>query len=80
MWPKPLAVDAVIDPLSPVVRSFKSMRNPASVSNMWIRIRSPGLISRSLARSGFTALKFGLSNVPVNSGFAGAWETPFLVM
>jgi len=47
---------------------------------MWIRIRSPGLISRSLARSGLTALKFGLVNVPVNSGFAGAWETPFLVM
>ena len=30
--------------------------------------------------SGFTALKFGLLKVPVNSGFAGAWEIPFLVM
>ena len=43
-------------------------------------MRSPGFMSRSLFTFGFTALKFGLSKVPVNNGFAGAWETPFLVM
>jgi len=36
-------------------------------------------MSRSSAGFGFTALKFGLAKVPVNNGFAGAWETPFLV-
>ena len=80
MWPKPLAIDAVIEPVPPVVRSVRSIRNPAGVSCMWMRIRSPGLISRSLARSGLTALRSGLSNVPVNSGLAGACECPSLVM
>ena len=74
MCPNPLPTDAVIEPLWPVVRSARSMRKPAFVSCMWMRTRSPGLISRSLVRSGFTALKFGAANVPVNSGFAGACE------
>jgi hypothetical protein len=47
---------------------------------MWIRITSPGFIIKSLLKSGFTAAKFGLSNVPVNNGSAGAWETPLFVM
>lgn len=47
---------------------------------MKTRMRSPGRISRSLVRSGFTAEKFGDENVPVNNGFAGAWETPLFVM
>jgi hypothetical protein len=47
---------------------------------MWIRMRSPGLMSRSWPRFGFTALRFGLVNVPVNRGFAGAWECPLRVM
>ena len=57
-----------------------SMRSPAEVS--WIRNRttSPGLMSRSLRRSGFTAAKFGLVSVPVNNGFAGAWDFPLLVI
>ena len=41
---------------------------------------SPGLMNRSLDRFGFTALRFGLVNVPVNNGFAGAWDFPLLVM
>ena len=53
---------------------------PGPVSCMWIRMRSPGFMNRSLDRFGFTAVKFGLANVPVNSGFAGAWDTPLLVM
>src|SRR5436309_14814145 len=80
MCPNPLAFDAVIEPCWPVVRSKMSMRKPALVSCMWIRTRSPGLISRSLARSGLTAAKFGAEKVPVNRGFAGAWEWPLLVM
>ncbi len=57
-----------------------SMRSPAEVS--WIRNRttSPGLMSRSLRRSGFTAARFGLVSVPVNNGLAGAWDFPLLVM
>ena len=43
-------------------------------------MRSPGFMNRSLDRFGFTALKFGLVNVPVNSGFAGPWDIPLLVM
>ena len=74
MCPKPLATEAVIEPLWPVVRSIRSIRNPAGVSCMWMRIRSPGFINRSLVQFGLTALRFGLSNVPVNSGFAGAWD------
>ena len=80
MWPNPLAIEAVIEPCLPVVRSVMSTRNPAGVSCMWIRMRSPGFMSRSLCRFGFTALKFGLVKVPVNNGFAGAWDIPFLVM
>ena len=79
MWPNPLAVEAVIEPCLPVLRSVMSTRNPAGVSCMWNRMRSPGFMSRSLFTSGFTALKFGLAKVPVNNGLAGAWETPFLV-
>ncbi len=78
-WAKPLAVDAVIEPLSPLVRSVRSIRKPAGVSYMWIRMRSPGFISRSLLRFGFTAEKLGAENVPVNSGSAGACETPLFV-
>ena len=80
MWPNPLATDAVIDPCLPVVRSAMSICRPARVS--WIRNRttSPGLMSRSLCRSGFTAARFALVNVPVNNGFAGAWDFPLLVM
>ena len=37
-------------------------------------------MNRSSAGFGLTALKLGSENVPVNSGFAGAWECPFLVM
>ena len=77
---EPLATDAVIEPRRPVVRSVMSTRNPARVSCMCIRMRSPGFMSRSWPRFGLTALKFGLSNVPVNSGFAGAWDFPLLVM
>jgi len=77
---EPLATDAVIEPCRPVVRSVRSVRNPAGVSCMWIRMRSPGLMSRSWPRFGFTALRFGLVNVPVNRGFAGAWECPLRVM
>ena len=80
MWPNPLATEAVIEPCWPVVRSVRSMRNPAGVSCMWMRMRSPGFMNRSLAGFGFTALKFGLVRVPVNRGFAGAWDFPFLVM
>src|SRR5215471_828618 len=80
MWPNPLATDAVIEPLWPLVRSVRLIWSPARVSCMWMRIWSPGLISRSLARLGLTALKFGCVRVPVNSGFAGAWDLPFLVM
>src|SRR5262249_46051256 len=79
-WPNPLATEAVIDPRCPGVRAGRAIRNPAGGSCMWIRIRAPGFISRSLVRSGFTAVKSGLSKVPVNSGFAGACERPFLVM
>ena len=43
-----------------MVRSVRSVRNPARVSCMWIRIRSPGLMSRSWPRFGLTALRFGL--------------------
>ena len=32
-----------------------------------------------MVRSGFTAVKFGLSKVPVNNGLAGAWDLPLLV-
>ena len=42
-------------------------------------MRSPGFIGRSSAGCGFTAAKFGLAPVPVNNGFAGAWETPLVV-
>ena len=55
-------------------------RKPAAVSCMWILMVSPGLISRSSAVFGFTAVKFGLVRVPVNNGFAGAWDTPLLCM
>jgi hypothetical protein len=78
-WLNPLAIEAVIEPCWPVLRSVMSTRNPAGVSCMWTWIRSPGFMSRSLCTSGFTALRSGLSKVPVNSGLAGAWETPFLV-
>ena len=37
-------------------------------------------MNRSLRGFGFTAAKFGLVSVPVNSGFAGAWDFPLLVM
>ena len=80
MWPNPLPTEAVIAPLPPEVRSVRSMRSPSVVSCMWIRTRSPGLMRRSFCRSGLTAAKFGLSNVPVNSGFAGACEWPSFVM
>ena len=80
MCPKPLATDAVMEPLWRVVRSLRSIRNPAGVSCMWMRIRSPGFIIRSLVVSGLTALKSGASRVPVNSGLAGAWDFPLLVM
>jgi hypothetical protein len=74
-----LATDAVIEPVWLVVRSVRSARNPAGVSCRWILIRSPGFIIRSLLKSGFTAARFGLSNVPVNRGSAGACETPLFV-
>ena len=80
MWPNPLASEAVIEPLWPVVRSNMSTRNPAGVSCMWIRIRSPGFMNRSFASFGLTASKFGFVNVPVNSGLAGACDCPLLVM
>src|SRR4029077_11233726 len=80
MCPNSLATVAVIEPFWPVVRSLRSIRKPAGVSCMWMRTRSPGFISRSLVRSGLTAERFGAEKVPVNSGFAGAWETPLLVM
>ena len=38
----------------------------------------PGSSAGPSARSGLTAAKFGLSNVPVKSGFAGACEWPLL--
>ena len=76
----PLATDAVIEPRLPVVRSAMSIRRPARVSCMWIRTTWPGLMSRSFLRSGFTAARFGLVNVSVNNGFAGAWDFPLLVM
>jgi hypothetical protein len=47
---------------------------------MWILMRSPGFIIRSRLVSGVTALRFGLANVLVNSGSAGACEWPFRVM
>src|SRR4051812_2467114 len=71
MWPNPLATDAVIEPLCPVVRSLMSTRKPAGVSCMWIRTRSPGFISRSLLGSGLSWVKLGLSSVPLDSGLAG---------
>jgi len=79
MWPNPLAIEEVIDPCWFVLRSVRSTRNPAGVSCKWTRIRSPGFMSRSSFTFGFTALKFGLAKVPVNNGFAGAWETPLVV-
>ena len=48
MWPNPFATDAVIEPVFPEVRSARSMRKPATVSCMWMRMASPGFISRSL--------------------------------
>ena len=47
-WANPFAIEAVIDPLWCVSRSVRSARNPAAVSCRWIRIRSPGFISKSL--------------------------------
>ena len=79
MWPNPLATDAVIEPLWPVDRSYMSTLNPAGVSCMCNRIRSPGFMNRSFFGSGLTAAKLGSSKVPVNSGFAGAWDFPLLV-
>ena len=63
-WPNPFATDAVIEPSCRVVRSVRSIRKPSVVSCMWIRIRSPGFISRSLAWSGVTALRFGVVERP----------------
>src|SRR5215469_216258 len=80
MCPNPFATEAVMEPLCPVARSVRSARNPSGVSCRWTRTRSPGLINRSLLRSGFTAAKFGAVKVPVNSGLAGACDTPLLVM
>jgi hypothetical protein len=72
MWPNPLATDAVIEPLLPVVRSVRLTWNPAGVSCMWMWIRSPGFISRSSLRFGLTAVLTGWVTVPLNSGLAGA--------
>jgi hypothetical protein len=74
-----VAIEAVIEPLWPVVRSVRSVRSPAGVSCRWTLMVSPGLMSKSSDRFGFTAVKFGLERVPVNNGFAGAWDTPLLV-
>ena len=43
-------------------------------------MRSPGLMKRSFVGLGFTAEKLGAEKVPVNRGFAGAWDTPLFVM
>ena len=37
-------------------------------------------MKRSFVASGVTAERFGAEKVPVNSGFAGAWDTPLFVM
>ena len=68
------------EPDCPVVLSYMSIRRPDGVSCMWIRMRSPGFIIRSLVASGLTAARLGASKVPVNSGLAGAWEWPLFVM
>ena len=50
------------------------------MSCRWIVMRSPGLMKRSFVASGVTAERFGAEKVPVNNGFAGAWDTPLFVM
>src|SRR5581483_7379109 len=80
MWPKPLAIDAVIEPCCPVLRSVMLMYSPARVSCRWNRTVSPGFISRSFLRSGLTAAKLGLVTVPLASGLAGACDLPLRVM
>src|SRR5215469_11527114 len=72
-WPKPLAALAVMDPLCPVVRSLMAARNPFAVSRMDTVMLSPEFMNRSLLGSGVNEVKVDCT------GFAGAWETPFLV-
>ena len=80
MWPNPLAVEAVIEPL--LARGEVGHVDPEPGRRV-VHVEPDtvaGVHDRSLFTSGFTALKFGLVKVPVNNGLAGAWETPFLVM
>jgi len=45
IWPKPLAADAVMNPVTPVVRSWTSVLRPCEVSFMVTTILSPGCMN-----------------------------------
>src|SRR5215469_5596468 len=72
-WPNPLAALAVIDPVWPLVSSLMTAWSPFAVSCRCTCRLSPEFISRSLLRSGVKVARVD------STGFAGAWETPFLV-
>src|SRR5215469_3071528 len=72
--PNPLAALAVIEPAWPVVRSRITTCNPLPVSPIATVRVSPEFMNKSLAGSGVTVAR------DLSTGFAGAWEIPFLVM
>ena len=74
---KPFARLAVIEPVSPVVRSCRTTWKPADVSCMSSTIVSPGFMKRSVLRSGVVAANGGAKSV---SGSGEACGTPLLVM
>src|SRR5215472_18921431 len=71
--PKPLAALAVIEPDSPVVRSFTPVKSPCGVSWMLTVSSSPPFMNRSREGS-------GVNVAPVAwTGFAGACDVPLRV-
>src|SRR5215831_8247457 len=62
-----------MDPVCPVVRSLITACRPFCVSRRPTLRLSPEFMNRSLAGSGVNVARVE------STGFAGAWETPFLV-
>src|ERR671923_245817 len=63
----PLAGLAVMEPLTPVVRSSITTLSPSAVSNMVVRILSPEFMNRSVAGFGVKVATFAVR------GPAGPW-------
>src|SRR5579859_584293 len=72
-WPNPLAALAVMDPVSPVVRSWMVARSPCGVSPRDTLRLSPEFINRSRLKSGVNVA------VVASTGFGAAVVRPSLL-